>query len=202
MSLRFRHWRVKGLLSTLAALAVLMAAGAHAEDPKGLAVGQPMAEFGLRKLDFATGQLGPLVWLSDFVGPKARSPKRVLLLNFYATWCKPCTAEVPKLVAWQREFGPRGLQVLSVNYRAPNESWESAVSGSQKLLAKEALPYPLLFDKYTNRNQLLYMGARGTLPCNVLIGADGKIIARYQGGQASKLAEIEQTITALLEAGG
>ena len=47
--------------------------------------------------------------LSDYKG-------KVVLLNFWATWCAPCRAEMPDLVKWQREYKSKGLKVIGVTY--------------------------------------------------------------------------------------
>lgn len=190
-------------LLTLAAATPLLAQdpGARASgDKPGLAVGAPMADFGLRALDFQSGKLQRMVWLSDFVGDTPKTPKRLLLLNFFATWCKPCMREVPKLATWQREFGPQGLQVVSVNFRRGDESWQDAVAATLKRLGPAAPPYPVVFDKYTGRNQALYMGSRGTLPCNILLDAQGRVLARFQGGAERELAALHARIVDALGA--
>jgi thiol-disulfide isomerase/thioredoxin len=52
---------------------------------------------------------GRALRLSDYKG-------RVVLLNFWATWCAPCRAEMPDLVKWQREYKGKGLQVIGITY--------------------------------------------------------------------------------------
>jgi thiol-disulfide isomerase/thioredoxin len=52
---------------------------------------------------------GRALRLSDYKG-------RVVLLNFWATWCAPCRAEMPDLVKWQRKYKGKGLQVIGVTY--------------------------------------------------------------------------------------
>ena len=52
---------------------------------------------------------GRVLRLSDYKG-------KVVLLNFWATWCAPCRAEMPDLVKWQREYKSQGLQVVGVTY--------------------------------------------------------------------------------------
>src|SRR5947208_3677112 len=46
--------------------------------------------------------------LADYKG-------KVVVLDFYATWCEPCRAEVPRLVKLQKDYGPGGLQVIGLN---------------------------------------------------------------------------------------
>jgi thiol-disulfide isomerase/thioredoxin len=50
--------------------------------------------------------------LSDYRG-------KVVLINFWATWCPPCRAEIPELVKWQREYRDHGLQIIGVTYPPP-----------------------------------------------------------------------------------
>ena len=52
---------------------------------------------------------GRALRLSDYEG-------KVVLLNFWATWCAPCRAEMPDLVKWQRQYKSKGLQVIGVTY--------------------------------------------------------------------------------------
>ena len=187
------------LVAGLAALLLAGASGvvdrAAAEGASGgLPVGAQMADFGLRRLDFRTGGLGKMVWLSDYVGPAAKQPRKLLLLNFFATWCKPCLAELPQLVRWQRSYASQGLSVLSINYRNDGESWKQALSKSRGLFDAGGPPYPVLFDKFTNRNQQVYMGEKGSLPCNILLNSAGTVVARFQGGAATELAALEARI--------
>jgi thiol-disulfide isomerase/thioredoxin len=179
-----------------------LAAGTRADEASGIAVGKPMEDFGLRQLDFATGKLAELIWLSDFIGmkPERKRPGKLLLLNFFATWCKPCMAELPVLTRLQNEYGPHGLRVLSINYRTESEPVDAAITASRKAWQGASPPFPVLFDRYTNRNQLIYMGARASLPCNILIDDQGVVLARFQGGDATALALIEASIRKQLNA--
>src|SRR5215470_15121924 len=52
---------------------------------------------------------GRALRLSDYKG-------KVVLLNFWATWCAPCRAEAPDMVKWQRQYKSKGLQVIGVTY--------------------------------------------------------------------------------------
>jgi thiol-disulfide isomerase/thioredoxin len=192
-----------------AAAAALLLGLAHARGARsdagqgGLQVGSAMVDFGLRSLDLASGKLGAAVWLSDFVGGDGGASvaprKRLLLLNFFAAWCKPCVAELPVLSALQQAHAARGLQVVSVYHRQEGEPLERAIAQTREQLGGSKLPFPLLFDRYTSRNQRLYLGERSALPCNVLITSDGRIAARFQGGRAALDGSLEAAVLRLME---
>ena len=74
---------------------------AHEARIGGDAKGQPAPEFELKDL------AGKNVRLSDYRG-------KVVLLNFWATWCPPCKEEMPWFVDLQRRYGAQGLQVIGV----------------------------------------------------------------------------------------
>ena len=165
-----------------------------------LGVGAVVQDFGLRSIDPISGALKTVHWLSDYVGAKATNPKRVLVLSFYATWCKACVAEMPALQRVQNQYGSQGLQILGINVRSKNEDVIAALRLSHELMTDKAVRYPLLFDRYTQRNQALYLGDAALLPCNLVIDHNGKIIARFQGGaQAEGLAALETAIKAQLD---
>ena len=65
-------------------------------------------QFELRDLD------GRTVRLSDYRG-------KVVMINFWATWCPPCRAEMPDLVRLEREYRKRGLQVIGITYPPEKE---------------------------------------------------------------------------------
>src|SRR5882672_2826817 len=52
--------------------------------------------------------------LADYKG-------KVVVLDFYATWCEPCRAETPRLVRLQRDYGPSGVQVIGLNVGGEND---------------------------------------------------------------------------------
>jgi thiol-disulfide isomerase/thioredoxin len=96
---------------------------------------------------------------------------RVVLLNFWASWCLECRAELPVLEQLHRDYASRGLTVLAVNFREE--------PGAIRQYARElGLTLTLLVDP-TGAIRQSY-GVVG-LPTSFLIGRDGRAVARAIG---------------------
>ncbi len=119
--------------------------------------------------------------LSDFKG-------KVVLLDFWATWCVPCQTEIPKFIEWQKQYGPQGLQILGISM----DDDEPPVREFQK---RFLFNYPVAMG--TEHVAELYGGVMG-LPANFIIGRDGKIYARHVG--LTELNLIENELKKQLEA--
>jgi peroxiredoxin len=114
---------------------------------------------------------------------------KVVVVNFWATWCAPCREEMPEFVRAQREFGPRGLQLVGIAVDEP----EKVVQFANEL----GLNYPALIGGYgaielskTLGNQL------GALPFTIVIDRTGAV-ARTQLGPF-KSDKLRATISNLL----
>jgi thiol-disulfide isomerase/thioredoxin len=111
---------------------------------------------------------------------------KVVLLDFWATWCAPCLVEMPRLVAWQKQFGPRGLQVIGI-------SMDDDPAAALKAYRRQKLNYPVAMGDA--KLGQLYGGVQG-LPLTFLIDRKGTIQARFQGETDMNL--IEKRIRQLL----
>jgi cytochrome c biogenesis protein CcmG, thiol:disulfide interchange protein DsbE len=119
------------------------------------------------------------ITLSDFRG-------KVVLLNFWATWCAPCLAEMPRFVEWQEKYGGRGLQIVGV-------SMDDAEAPVRAIYQKLNLNYPVVMGD--EKIGGLFGGILG-LPVTFLIDTDGKI--RFQHEGETKLDVLEREIQELL----
>ncbi|MDT7542092.1 MAG: hypothetical protein QOE33_1996 [Acidobacteriota bacterium] len=108
---------------------------------------------------------GRLVRLSDYRG-------KVLLLNFWATWCAPCRAETPDLVRVQREQRAQGLQVIGISY--PPESRVAV----RRFVHSFKINYPILAG--TRATKSLFIEGE-TLPATVVIDREGRVRAVIEG---------------------
>ena len=99
---------------------------------------------------------------------------KLLLVNFWATWCPPCLKEIPELIAAQRKYGPRGLQVvgLAMDERDPVAAFQ----------ARLQMNYPIMVGGIEIASAMDALGDElGAFPFSVLIAPDGRIIGRQSG---------------------
>jgi len=126
---------------------------------------------------------GRYIRLSNYRG-------RVVLINFWATWCPPCRQEIPELVRLQRDYRSDGLQVIGVTY-PPQQL--AAVRG---FVRKAKVNYPVGLG--TKETKLLFTQA-DTLPLTIVIGRDGRVKDIIEGILLPE--EFEQKIRPLLKRG-
>jgi len=108
------------------------------------------------------------------------------LVNFWATWCPPCRAELPDLVAYYEAHANQGFRLIGVNEQ------ESAAQVSA-FLAQSGLSFPVVLDG--DGSQMTPFGVTG-LPSSFLIGPDGAIVQQWTG--MISRAILEQSVTPLL----
>ena len=111
---------------------------------------------------------------------------KIVLLNFWATWCAPCRLEMPRFVAWQNQYGPRGLQVIGI-------SMDDDPALARKMFDKMKLNYPVAMGD--EQLGILYGGVLG-LPLTYLIDGQGRVQALFQG--ETDLKQIEKQFKPLL----
>jgi peroxiredoxin len=111
---------------------------------------------------------------------------KVVLLNFWATWCAPCQIEMPTFAAWQQQYGAQGLQVIGI-------SMDDEAAPVRRTVARLKLNYPVAMGDAKLGE--LYGGVYG-LPLTYLIDRNGKIRARFQGEVDPK--KIEKVLKPLL----
>jgi thiol-disulfide isomerase/thioredoxin len=119
--------------------------------------------------------------LSDFAG-------KVVLLDFWATWCGPCKIEIPWFIEFQQKYGAAGLQVVGVSVDDTLDKLRPYVSAMK-------MNYVVL--QGLGRNDLLdAFGPIVALPMTLLIDRDGRICMKHTGLIAKDA--LEQQIRSLL----
>jgi len=123
------------------------------------------------------GDLRPDVALLDLDGHERRlagyQGKRVLL-NFWASWCGPCRAEMPALSAAQRKFADQGDIVLGIAMDEPDRV--------RTFLGTHPVSYPILIGQLASPSTSLRFGdTEEVLPFSVLLDENGRILAIHRG---------------------
>jgi len=113
---------------------------------------------------------------------------KVILLDFWATWCEPCKLEIPWFAEFQTKYGPRGFQAVGV-------SVDDTVEKLKPYVAKYKMNYPVLLGLNHDDIQNAY-GPLWGIPVTALISRDGKVCARHAG--LSSKQNFEKEIEALL----
>jgi cytochrome c biogenesis protein CcmG, thiol:disulfide interchange protein DsbE len=120
------------------------------------------------------GEVAPDFTRADVNGKHIQLSKyrgKLVLLNFWASWCEPCREEMPLFSKWQRELGARGLQLIGV-------SMDDDAREVHKFLAAYPVTYPVVMG---DARFAEHFGGVLGLPLSYLIDAQGLVVARYQG---------------------
>lgn len=147
-----------GGLFLILTVVLVACGGGQGATAQGVNEGNQARDFTLEALD------GTEISLSDFEG-------KVVLVNFWATWCAPCRAEVPDLQAAYEARQGDGFVVLGVNV-------EESRAAVEPFVAEFGITYPLLFDE---TGDVLKLYRAIGLPMSILVDPEGLIRARHVG---------------------
>lgn len=159
---------------------VALSAPRRSSEPRLISMAQREAApgFSLPDMDGRTATLG------DYTG-------QVLLLNFWATWCQPCRAEMPWFVEFQADFGHEGFAVLGVSVDEPG--WDIV----RPFLERYPVNYRIALADTADK--LVGFGPMNVLPTTWLIDRDGRVAAKHVGlvSRAGIASEIRRLLDAI-----
>lgn len=147
-----------------------------------------------RMSGMSSGQqsVAPDFLLPDLKGAKIQLVSyqgKIVLLDFWATWCDPCREEIPHFVELQNKYGGQGLQIIGI-------SMDDEPQPVRAFYERFKMNYPVLMGNAKTGE--LYGGVLG-LPIVFLIGRDGRIVAKYVG--ATDVQVFDKEIAKLLRSG-
>lgn len=132
------------------------------------------------------------VELADTAGVKHKLSEYVgrggyVLIDFWASWCGPCRAEMPAVKAAYERFAPKGFQVVGLSFDQNAAAWKAGIK-------KLGITWPQLSDLKGWKSAAGQTYGVNSIPLTLLVGPDGKIVARALRGDElmRKLEEIYQ----------
>ncbi len=139
-----------------------------------LAAGVPFPDFAEKDLD------GKPISVAGFKG-------KVVLVDFWATWCGPCRGELPNVIATYKKHHPEGFEIIGVSLDSDREKLDAFLKQT------DGMTWQQYFDGQGWSNKLAKKYGVDSIPFAVLIGPDGKIIGKSLRGQA-----LEDAVTTAL----
>lgn len=170
------------IITLILSLAVSIAGSAWADEaakPAAAEAERPAAaDFALDTLD------GKRVKLSDHKG-------KVVVVSFWASWCKPCKQELPFLDAFDKQYAEQGFEVISVNTDDARTMPEV-----RRFVKRKKLKIPVGLDK--DGAVLARLNPRGVMPFTLYIDREGRIAETHDSFTSGDEVKVEASIKKLL----
>lgn len=132
---------------------------------------------------------GKTVSLADFKG-------KVVMADFWGTWCAPCVKEIPHLIELSKKYQDKGLQVVGLTFeRVPPEEVRIKV---EDFVKEKKIPYPCLLGNDKVMEQVKDFEG---FPTTLFIDRTGKVRARVQGFDPEMVQELDELLQILLAEG-
>lgn len=158
------------LLHFAALGALMLAAAAPLPVAAQAAIGAAAPGFDL------PGTAGP-VRLADLRG-------RVVLVDFWASWCAPCKQSFPWMNEMQAKYGPKGLQVVAINV-------DGKRADADRFLATTPVQFAIAFDPAGNTPKAYAIKG---MPSSFIVSGDGKVLYAHTGFRDSDKDDLEEKI--------
>jgi peroxiredoxin len=165
---------MKPLLLAVAAIALLTSASAVVAaddaktDLKALAVGSPFPNFNETDID------GKPVSVANYKG-------KIVLVDFWATWCGPCVAELPNVLKAYEKYHGKGFEIIGI-------SLDSNKARLTDFVKAKNVTWQQFFDGQGWKNKLGQKYSVNSIPATYLVDKEGKLIAKNLRGEALEKA--------------
>ena len=158
------------IFSAILLLVAVLLSGCSRENAKNASTGNALP------VEAVEGAIAPDFTLKDLSGHELRLSDlkgKVVLLNFWATWCPPCRKEVPSLVSLNSQMSGKAFQMVTVSI---DEGGKQAI---EEFFASAGVTLPVLLD--TDRNISKLYGTTG-VPETFIVNQRGAIVKKVVGG--------------------
>ncbi len=141
-----------------------------------------------RQMALSPGTPCPEIVLPDPSGKELRLSSyrgKVVLIDFWASWCKPCRAEMPSVVALYKKYKDKGFEIFGVSLDKNKDNWVQAIK-------QDGITWPQVSDLKFWESEVVPLFNVESIPYTILVDKDGKIIAKGLRGEEleNKLKEI------------
>ena len=132
---------------------------------------------------------GNTISLSEF------KSKNYVLLDFWASWCRPCIANIPQLINVYEQYSHQGFVFIGISFDSDSAQWLNAIETHKLGRWPQILSTPNEKDFTVDYEHIGNIYNASYIPCYILIDKQGKIAARWEGDiEEEQLAEIEMII--------
>jgi len=132
-----------------------------------------------------------LQFLNDGSAALSSYKGKVVILNFWATWCPPCRAEMPSMEKLYNQFKTQGLEILAVNISENNNTVKQFIQNNN-------YTFPIMMDSNGRVSGIYGIKA---IPTSFIIDREGKIIGRVSGSIHWDTPQVISAFDALLKSG-
>ena len=147
--------------------------------------GQPAPPLRLKRLDGKPGEVS----LPDLIGAK---PGKPVLIDVFATWCKPCALTAPAVTALAKRWQPKGVSVVGVSLDT-----KDTLAALPAWIAAYAIDYPVVGDGLGWDSEFAQAWHIDSIPRLILVDAQGRIVTADLGG--ATVDEVERNVDAAIQ---
>ena len=115
--------------------------------------------------------------------PSSSLKRKVILVNFFATWCPPCRGEMPDIEELYNEYGKNNNEIIILGVASPNLGREGSEDDVIKFLEENNYTFPVVMDF---GGELVYKYDISGFPTTFIINDEGEIVKRFVGAMDKK----------------
>jgi len=149
--------------------------------------------------DNMIGKLAPDFTRKDISGKSIRlsdfKNKKFVLLDFWASWCIPCIAEIPKIKDLYDQYSKKGLMIISISSDKDRDSWLNAINKYGLKAWTQILSIEDKNNPVSNTDDIYLLYNVNAIPHFILIDKQGRVVVRWDHFDEEQLNELDRLLT-------